>query len=224
MSTAVTAPPAHGFAPVAGFLIDGAAGTPRAPFREEFMTVEAAAHECSLEPRCRGFTFSSLHMQDDKLHFVRFFSHNRVAVSGDWVSHLKEPTHAHRYDFSPGYLLPKVDNDPAGDAYDDDAQKVELPPLEPIHAEQTTLFDAQRYCDAEPACEGFTMPRNGRSASGSQVANRDGGSNGGGGDGGGDGGTACDDGTGAGHCRGDEGGDGGEEGDEGGDGGGDTAC
>ena len=30
----------HGFAPVAGFVIDGAPGSARAPFREEFMMVE----------------------------------------------------------------------------------------------------------------------------------------------------------------------------------------
>ena len=51
------------FTPVASFIIDGAPGSARAPFHEEFMMVEAAAHECSLEPRCRGFTLSASHMQ-----------------------------------------------------------------------------------------------------------------------------------------------------------------
>ena len=96
----------HGFFTHAGFLIDGAPGSARAPFREEHMLVEGAAHECSLDPRCRGFTYSVTHMQDDRLHFVRFFSHNHVAISGEWVSHLKEPTHAHAYQFVPGFLLP----------------------------------------------------------------------------------------------------------------------
>ena len=38
----------------AGFLIDGPDW--HAPIREEFMMIDAAAHECSLDPRCRGFS------------------------------------------------------------------------------------------------------------------------------------------------------------------------
>jgi hypothetical protein len=83
----------HGFTPVPGFLIDG--DSAKAPIREEFMLIDAAAHECSLDPRCRGFTFSSTQMQNDRLHWVRFFSHRRVAISSDWISHLKEPQQAH---------------------------------------------------------------------------------------------------------------------------------
>ena len=100
--------PAHGFFVQAGFLIDGAPGSARAPYREEFMMVDAAAYECSLEPRCRGFTLSAGHMQDDRLHFVRFFRHTAVAISSDWISHIKEPTHAHAYLFAPGFLLLQV--------------------------------------------------------------------------------------------------------------------
>lgn len=143
----------HGFVPVPGFIIDGAPGTARAPFREEFLTVEAAAHECSLAPACRGFTLSAAHMQDDRLHFVRFFSHASIALSSDWISHVKEPTGAHRYEFAPGYLLPRS----AADANDEgEHQQV---PLVPLHAETTTLHDAFRYCSAEPACEGFSLAR-----------------------------------------------------------------
>ena len=54
---------AHGFTVVAGFLIDGPEGSARAPIGTNFVTVEAAAHECSLDPRCRGFTLSASHMQ-----------------------------------------------------------------------------------------------------------------------------------------------------------------
>lgn len=49
---------AHRFFAHAGFLIDGEPGSARAPYREEFMLLDAAAHECSLEVKCRGFTFS----------------------------------------------------------------------------------------------------------------------------------------------------------------------
>ena len=52
---------AHGFTVVAGFLIDGPEGSARAPIGTNFVTVEAAAHECSLDPRCRGFTLSASH-------------------------------------------------------------------------------------------------------------------------------------------------------------------
>ena len=162
---------AHGFFPHAGFLIDGAPGSARAPYREEFMLLDAAAHECSLERKCRGFTLSASHMQDDRLHFVRFFSHNRVALSGDWITHLKEPTHAHAYEFVPGFLLPAparrkpsagdlaADEDEDEDTDGEAAAEASHEPLVPIHAESTTLFDAQRYCDAEPSCEGFTLRR-----------------------------------------------------------------
>ena len=29
--------------------------------------------------------------------------------------------------------------------------------LPPLHLQLTTFADAQRYCDAEPSCEGFTL-------------------------------------------------------------------
>ena len=53
---------AHRFFAHAGFLIDGEPGSARAPYREEFMLLDAAAHECSLEVKCRGFTFSATHI------------------------------------------------------------------------------------------------------------------------------------------------------------------
>ena len=40
---------------------------------------------------------------------------------------------------------------------DADGESAPFAPLEALHQELTTLFDAQRYCDAEPSCEGFTI-------------------------------------------------------------------
>ena len=56
---------AHRFFAHAGFLIDGEPGSARAPYREEFMLLDAAAHECSLEvlstSSADGVTAMSLH-------------------------------------------------------------------------------------------------------------------------------------------------------------------
>lgn len=148
----------HSFFVQSGFLIDGAPGTPEAPYREGFMMVDAAAHDCSLEPRCRGFTLSAAHMQDDRLHFVRFFSHTNVALSAEWITHTKEPMQAFAYHFSPGYLLPQL---PRGSRSLESAREVDVarPQLTPLLQVYTTLYDAQRYCDAEPDCAGFTLRR-----------------------------------------------------------------
>ena len=159
----------HTFFTVPGFLTS-------APFREEFMLVDAAAHECSLLTQCRGFTLSLTYMADDALHFVRFFDHANVAVNGDWLTHLKEPAQAYRYIFSPGYLVPRSPSSSAA----------EVPAWEQMHQLHTTLGDALSYCDAEPSCEGFMLPRD------ATAAPDQAGAQGGGGDGQDDGLVAVD--------------------------------
>lgn len=134
--------PSHGFSVAPGFLVDGGA---RAPYREEFMTIEIAADECSRDPSCRGFTVSASLMQDDRLHWCRFFRHTALALSGDWITWLKVPVHAFAYEFSPSWL---------------DV------PTSPMHQARMSLCEAHRFCDAEPACAGFSLPRHPNSESG----------------------------------------------------------
>jgi hypothetical protein len=110
-------------------------------------------------------------MQDDKLHFVRYFTHSAVATSSDWVSYAKEPTHTHVYHFAPGFLIKQsrmLTNTDDGNVDDIGGSPRSITlhngdqipaPLVPLHEERTSLFDAQRYCDAEPSCAGFTLRR-----------------------------------------------------------------
>ena len=43
--------------------------------------------------------------QDDRLHFVRFYGSSVVALSSEWISHVKEPIEAFSYTFHPGYFV-----------------------------------------------------------------------------------------------------------------------
>ena len=136
----------HSFQSLTGFLID----TYTPPMHTAFLLVDDAAAWCSLEPRCRGFTISALHMQDDMLHHVRFYAHTEVVLSGDWMSYLKEATTPHSYTFNPGYLMHF-----RGHKYDPGAPTDN----KPLHELRCTLTDAHRYCDAEPLCVGFSLLR-----------------------------------------------------------------
>lgn len=113
------------------------------PYHETFALVEAAAHECSLEPRCRGFTLSLSYMEDGKMHYVRFYEHATTTLSAEWLSYIKEPLTAHQYTFAPGYLT-----------HADAGQSASI-----LHRQYTTLLDAHSFCDGEATCEGFVLRR-----------------------------------------------------------------
>lgn len=149
----------HGFQTLSGFLISGQAGSERAPLWESFITIDSAAHQCSVEPRCRGFTLSVLHLQDDRLHFVSFFSHTSVALSSEWLTYVKEPLSIHHYHFAPGYLVMRGSDDSAPTPDNSVSSLSNSTRRPPLHQSTTQLFDAMRFCDAEPSCEGFTLRR-----------------------------------------------------------------
>lgn len=173
--TGSMATPSHSFSPVPGFLID----THSPPIHTMFALIDDAARWCSISAACRAFSVSVLHMQvsayhahynaapqewhtccsslgscaqDDRLHFVRFFSHTVAVLSGDWMSYIKEAAMQYSYHFDPGYLIQY-----RGTEYV--ATSLSAADNVPLLKQRCSLVEAHRYCDAEPTCSGFTLAR-----------------------------------------------------------------